>query len=145
MSSDVPRPTPAPGQPGSALTGREWTEDVQAESGPGVRAGVSNAMVGLKKSFFGKGPVRARTYVNENFVFCVLEGGLTRSEETLLEAGEEHLVRQYRLRFQESMRQTTCDAVEQVTRRKVIGYQSQIVFDPTFGFELFVLDAPPTE
>ena len=125
------------------LTDRDHTTDVEAERGPTINAQISNAMVGLKKEFYGRGPTKAKTYVNDNYVFCILEGGLTRNEETLLAAGEEKLVREYRLRFQEVMAGPTTEAIERITGRKVVGYHSQIVFDPEFGFELFVLDAPP--
>ena len=125
------------------LTDRDHTEDVDAESGRSINAEVSNAMVGLKKEFYGRGPTKAKTYVNDNYVFCVLEGGLTRNEETLLEAGEHALVRRFRLRFQEVMAEPTTAAIERITGRKVIGYHSQIVFEPEFAFEIFVLDGPP--
>jgi uncharacterized protein YbcI len=106
-------------------------------------AAISNAMVGLKKQYYGKGPEHARTYINDNYVFCVLQNLLTRSEETLLEVGEDDLVRSYRLRFEEAMRETTSGAIEQITGRRVIGYNSQIIFRPAIAFEFFVLDAPP--
>jgi uncharacterized protein YbcI len=125
------------------LTDRDHTQDVEAESGRSVNAEVSNAMVGLKKEFYGRGPTKAKTYVNDNYVFCVLEGGLTRNEETLLAAGEHQLVRDFRLRFQEVMAEPTTAAIERITGRKVIGYHSQIVFEPEFAFEIFVLDGPP--
>jgi uncharacterized protein YbcI len=73
----------------------------------------------------------------------VLEGGLTRNEETLLAAGEHRLVREYRLRFQETVAATIRESVEQVTGQKVVAYHSQIVFDPDRAFEIFVLDGPP--
>jgi uncharacterized protein YbcI len=107
-----------------------------------VRAEVSNAMVGLKKEFYGKGPTKAKTFLNDNYVFCVMEGGLTRNEETLIGRGHEDLVRSYRLRFQEAMERPTVQAVERITDRKVIGYHSQIVFNPERAFEIFVLDRP---
>ena len=107
-----------------------------------VRAEVSNAMVGLKKEFYGKGPTKAKTFLNDNYVFCVMEGGLTRNEETLIGRGHEDLVRNYRLRFQEAMEGPTIEAVQRITGRKVIGYHSQIVFDPERAFEIFVLDRP---
>jgi uncharacterized protein YbcI len=125
------------------LTEPDHTADVDAERGRGLHAEISNAMVGLKKEFYGRGPTKAKTFINDNYVFCVLEGGLTRNEETLLKAGEQDLVRQYRLRFQEAMAAPTTAAIEQITGRKVIGYHSQIVFNPEHGFEIFVLDAPP--
>jgi uncharacterized protein YbcI len=126
------------------LTDQEHREGVDAETGKTINAQISNAMVGLKKEFYGRGPTKAKTFINDNYVFCVLEGGLTRNEETLLAAGEERLIRQYRLRFQEVMRDSTIEAIERITRRKVVGYHSQIVFNPEFGFEIFVLDEPPS-
>jgi uncharacterized protein YbcI len=108
-----------------------------------LRLAISNALVGVKKQLYGKGPVKAKTYLNDNYIFSVLEGGLTRNEETLLAAGEAGLVREYRLRFQEAVAATIRTAVEEVTSRKVLAYHSQIVFDPDRMFEIFVLDGPP--
>jgi uncharacterized protein YbcI len=104
---------------------------------------ISNAMVGIKKSLYGKGPVKAKTFINDNFVFVVLEGGLTQNEITLLDAGEAQMVRSYRLRFQEVVSEQATGAVEELTGRKVVGYHSQIVFDPDRAFEIFVLDGEP--
>jgi uncharacterized protein YbcI len=118
-------------------------ESGDSDTGQTVRSEISNAMVGIKKEFYGKGPTKAKTFLNDNYVFCVLEGGLTRNEETLVGRGHEDLVRNYRLRFQEAMEDTTTAAVERITGRKVIGYHSQIVFDPERAFEIFVLDQPP--
>jgi uncharacterized protein YbcI len=141
---DVQEPDrPAYQQPPEVLTDVDWTGGVDVESRGSMLASISNAMVGLKKRYFGKGPSKARTYVNDNFVLCVLEGGLTPSELTLLEAGHERHVRANRLLFQETMSDVTTGAVEQITGRKVLSYHSQIVFDPDFGFEIFVLDRPP--
>jgi uncharacterized protein YbcI len=141
MSDDMGQAASA--EDANRLIEPDWTTGVQTERRPGLRADISNAMVGLKKEFYGKGPTKAKTYINDNYVFCVLQGGLTRNEETLLAAGEEMLVRQFRLRFQEAMADATTEAVERLTGRKVIGYHSQIVFNPEFGFEIFVLDEPP--
>jgi uncharacterized protein YbcI len=127
----------------SRLTDPDWTGGVQTERQPGLLADISNAMVGLKKEFYGKGPTKAKTYINDNYVLCVLQGGLTRNEETLIAAGEHDLVRQYRLRFQEAMAAPTTEAIERLTGKKVIGYHSQIVFEPEHAFEIFVLDGPP--
>ena len=126
----------------NALTERDWTEGVETEAGSTMRAEISNAMVGLKKGFYGRGPTKAKTFINDNYVFCVLEGGLTKNEETLVAAGEEDLVRRYRLRFQEVMTEATTGAVEQITGRKVLAYHSQITFNPEYAFEIFVLGDP---
>ena len=114
-----------------------------ADATGSMRLAISNALVGVKKQLYGKGPVKAKTYINDNYVFTVLEGGLTRNEETLIAAGEHALVRQYRLRFQEAVAETITTAVAEVTGRNVLAYHSQIVFDPDRAFEIFVLDEPP--
>lgn len=103
---------------------------------------LSRGMVRLKAELYGRGPEEARAFQNGEFVFCVMKGGLTTVEWTLLEANDEPLVRHVRLRFQEQMRPRFVEVVEQVTERRVLGYQSQILFDPDYIVEMFVL-APP--
>jgi uncharacterized protein YbcI len=107
--------------------------------GGALRAAISNAMVGMKAKWYGKGPERARTYLADDHVFVVMEGGLTRNEETLLAAGEAEAVRQYRLLFQATMRETTMTTLAELTGRPVLDYHSQIVFDPPRALEWFVL------
>jgi uncharacterized protein YbcI len=127
------------------LTEPDWLKDVESGEGDrplSVRSEVSNAMVGLMKHFYGKGPTKAKTFLNDNYVFCVMEGGLTRNEETLIERGHEDLVRNYRLCFQEAMTEPMAEAIQRITGRTVIGYHSQIVFNPERAFEIFVLDRP---
>jgi uncharacterized protein YbcI len=132
-----------PPEAASRLTDPDWTADVATERQPGLLADISNAMVGLKKEFYGKGPTKAKTYINDNYVFCVMQGGLTRNEATLLEAGQHDLVREFRLKFQEAMAAPTVEAIERLTGQRVIGYHSQIVFDPEHTFEIFVLGGAP--
>lgn len=110
----------------------------QVETGS-VPATISKAMVRRKADLYGKGPTRAKTYLNDDYVFCVLEDGLTANEEALLEAGEEMLVRQYRLRFQEVTSAVLCGDIERITGREVLSYHSQITFGPTRVFEIFYL------
>lgn len=103
-------------------------------------AAISREMVRLKAQHYGKGAVEAKTYVNDNFLFVVLKGGMTKVEERLVSSGDEALVRAVRLRFQEQMSVAFTDAVENLTKRKVIQYQSQVVFNPDYTFEIFLLD-----
>jgi uncharacterized protein YbcI len=109
-----------------------------------MRAALSNALVALMKEHWGKGPTAAKSFINDEYVFVVLEGGLTRNEETLLGAGESSVVRDYRLRFQQAVREEFTGAVQRITGCRVLDYHSQIVFDPPRSFELFVLDRAPT-
>src|SRR3954465_2202837 len=110
------------------------------EPGGSLRTALANAMVAMKKQYYGKGPSGAKAWILDDYVFVALEGGLTRNEETLLEDGKESLVRNYRLSFQETMRSTTVTAVEEIVGGKVLTYHSQIMFGPTRTFEIFVLE-----
>ena len=116
--------------------------DAAGGTPPGsLRAALANAMVGLKKRYYGRGPEAAKASIlDDTYVLVVLEGGLTRNEETLLAAGKEDLVRQYRLTFQDVVGPSAMGAVQELTGRKVIGYHSQVVFDPMRAFEIFVLE-----
>jgi uncharacterized protein YbcI len=105
-----------------------------------LRAELANAMVGMKKKYYGRGPESAKAWILDDYVFVAMEGGLTRNEETLLADGKADLVRTYRLAFQETMTETTTAAVEELTGRKVRSYHSQVVFDPMHAFEIFVLE-----
>jgi uncharacterized protein YbcI len=106
-------------------------------------AAISNAIVQIFSEYYGRGPTKAKTYINDNYVFTVTEDILTTVEQTLVERGRESLVREVRLSFQEAVAVRFKEAVEKATGRTVITYHSQVVFDPPMGFEMFVLDQPP--
>ena len=110
------------------------------ESGGSVRTAVANAMVGMKKQFYGRGPTAAKAWILDDYVFVAMEGGLTRNEETLLADGKEDLVRSYRLAFQETVADVVMAAVGELLGRRVLTYHSQVVFHPPRTFEIFVLE-----
>jgi uncharacterized protein YbcI len=128
-----------PDRPAERLI-REAGGALPEEPGGSVRAAVANAMVGMKKQFYGRGPVAAKAWLLDDYVFVALEGGLTRNEETLLADGKVDVVRAYRLAFQETMTDVVTQAVAEIVGRRVLTYHSQIVFDPTRTFEVFVLE-----
>lgn len=105
-----------------------------------LESAISNAMVRILHEFYGKGPARARTYIFDNYVFCMLDDVLTTVEQTLAQGGEARLVRELRLTFEDLMTKTFTGEVERLTGRRVVAYHSQVVFDPNMAFELFVLD-----
>src|SRR3954471_9873877 len=92
-----------------------------------VRAALSNSIVALMKELYGKGPTAAKSFINDEYVFTVLEGGLTRKRKTLIDAGPEATVRDYRLAFQQVVGEQFTGAVERITGRSVLDYHSQIV------------------
>lgn len=112
------------------------------DSAGAVRSAVEAAMVSLLKRYYGKGPSAAKALIRDEYVVVVLEGGLTRNEETLLEAGQEEDVRRFRLAFQQSVREQAQEAVAQATGREVLTYHSQVMFDPFRSVEIFVLESP---
>jgi uncharacterized protein YbcI len=118
---------------------QELIEAAGGQATGSLRSALANAMVGLKKRYYGRGPEAAKAYVEDDYIFVVMEGGLTRNEETLLASGKEDLVRQYRLAFQETVSASAMGAVEELTGRRVVGYHSQVVFHPMRAFEIFVL------
>jgi uncharacterized protein YbcI len=110
------------------------------EPGGSVRTALANALVGMKKQFYGRGPTAAKAWILDDYVFVAMEGGLTRNEETLLADGKEDVVRSYRLSFQETVGPQLMAAVSELVGRAVLTYHSQIVFDPPRTFEIFVLE-----
>jgi len=106
-----------------------------------VLAAVSNAIVRVLSELYGRGPTKAKTYVVDDYVFCVMEDFLTTVERTLVDHGHEDLVRAVRLTFQEAVADRFTSAVEEITGRRVVTYHSQVTFHPTMGFEIFVLCA----
>ncbi len=105
-----------------------------------MRARLANAMVGMKKQHYGRGPDAAKAWLLDDYVLVAMEGGLTRGEETMVADGKAAEVRAFRISFEETMRPIAEGAVEEITGRKVADYQSQIVFDPVRSFEIFVLE-----
>ena len=110
-------------------------------------ADVTSALVRAKATYYGKGPTKAKSYLNDEYLFCVMEGGLTANEETLLRVGEHDVVRSYRLKWQEIMAPVLMAEVSEIMSRKILSYHSQVLFDPTRLVEMFVLeteDSPGT-
>jgi uncharacterized protein YbcI len=107
-----------------------------------LRNGISNAMARIKREFYGKGPARTRTYIFDNVVFAILDDVLTPVEQALKEGGRGDLVRRTRLTFEDIMTRTFVGEVQKLTGARVVGYHSQIVFDPDMAVEIFVLDRP---
>jgi len=108
-----------------------------------VRTAISEGIVALLKDFYGTGPTRAKTYVAEDLVVCLLRGGFTKVEQTLRAGGRGHAVITQRMEFQEVMRDRFVAVVEQATGRRVIGFMSGNQQEPDMICEVFVLS--PTD
>ena len=108
-----------------------------------VLTAVSDGMVALLKEYYGRGPTQAKTYYHDDLVVCLLRGGFTRVEQTLLAGGRGHAVIEQRMAFQEVMRDRFTAVVEHATGRPVIGFMSGNQQDPDMICEVFVLS--PTD
>jgi uncharacterized protein YbcI len=113
-------------------------QDSQRSSGD-VLTAISDGLVALLKEYYGRGPTRAKSYYQDDLVVCVLRGGFTRVERTLLEGGREDSVVQQRMDFQDLMRQRFEKVVEEATGRIVIGFMSGNQQDPDMMCEVFIL------
>jgi uncharacterized protein YbcI len=102
-------------------------------------AAISSAIVTIFAEYYGRGPTKAKTYAFDNYLVTVLEDILTTVERTLVDRGEEDLVRKVRLTFQQATADRFTSEVSAIAGRKVIGYHSQVTFNPSLGFEIFVL------
>src|SRR2546421_12933019 len=105
-----------------------------------LQARLSNAVVRAMKDLYGRGPTHAKTFLCDEYVFCVMSGGMTRDEETMIRGGAHEAVRDYRLRFQAVIAPELIRRVEDVLERKVASYHSQVLFDPDRLGEIFMLD-----
>jgi uncharacterized protein YbcI len=103
-------------------------------------AQISTALVQLHSRYYGKGPTKAKTHLVNDTVICILRGGFTTVERTLIDTGEIESVYQMRRSFQQAMEDGFRRVIEDATGRKVIAYMSSIHVDPDLAVELFVLE-----
>lgn len=132
--ADAPRAASELEAPGSP-------QDIaQQRHGSSLLAAISDTMVRAMKHYYGKGPTKAKSYMVDDYLFVAMKGGFTVVEETLMRSGKHDLVREVRQTFQNEMAAEFSSLIEELTGRRVLAYQSQIVFDPETAFEIFVLD-----
>ena len=104
-----------------------------------VLTAISDGMVGLMKEYYGRGPTRSKSYYEDDLVVCLLRGGFSRVEQTLLEGGRGDSVIHQRMEFQDLMRQRFEAVIERATGRRVIGFMSGNQQDPDIMCEVFIL------
>jgi uncharacterized protein YbcI len=110
-----------------------------SNQGP-LLAQVTNAVVHLHRTHYGKGPTRSKSYFLDDVLVCIMSDVFTTVERTLIDAGESDKVRQTRLAFEEAMRDRFAEAIEEVVGRRVLGFTSQVLVDKDVAIQLFVLE-----
>jgi uncharacterized protein YbcI len=103
----------------------------------GMLAKVSTEVVRTLKDSFGKGPLKAKSYLLDDFLLVVMRGGVTVAEQTMLDRGHGDLVRRFRQTYQNEVGDELVAKIETLTGRKVVNYQSQILFEPHIVMEVF--------
>lgn len=102
-------------------------------------AAISNHVVRTMSEYTGRGPTKARTYLNDDVVTCVLQDTLTKGERSLVGDDLEDLVLTMRKAFQSTMREDLVSGVEQILGREVTAFMSDNHIDPDVAVEVFVL------
>jgi len=102
-------------------------EPTDTERRANVLMEISNAMVGLYKEQFGRGPTKARSHwAGPDAIACFLEDTLAPAERNLVRMGQHQRLRDMRTFFQYATMREFCEPVEQITGRKIRSFQSSI-------------------
>jgi uncharacterized protein YbcI len=80
-----------------------------------------------------------KSYYEDDLVVCILRGGYSRVEQTLLDGGRGNAVIEQRMQFQDMMREQFEGVVERAIGREVIGFMSGNQQDPDMMCEVFIL------
>lgn len=101
---------------------------------------ISRNLVQLYVRAFGRGPNRARTFVQPQFAVCVLRDVFTTAERTLLADGGEAEVEAGRQRINHSIEEECVEIVEAETRRSVQSHLAQLRVPTDLVVHLFLFD-----
>jgi uncharacterized protein YbcI len=106
-------------------------------------AEISTSIVAILREHYGRGPMKAKTYVLDDVIVVIMRGsGFTSLEQTMMDAeGAERVVR-LREEFQRMMAGRFTETIERLTGRTVTAFLSSVHVDPDVTTETFVLDAP---
>jgi uncharacterized protein YbcI len=115
-------------------------------SGGTLLAAISTSIVKLVREHYGRGPIKAKTYVLDDIVVCVMRGsGFTPLERTMMESSDadrSERVVAMREDFQRMMSERYKQTIEDLTGRKVLAFLSQAHVEPDLTLEVFFIDRP---
>jgi uncharacterized protein YbcI len=122
---------------------RMQLQDAAQRDSAGLREEITRSIVGLHKEYLGHGPTKARTYIVDDLVVCVLQGGFSKAERTLLDYGRAGAVIDQRQALDEALREPLSDLIERLLERRVVGFTSAVQPDGELSTVVFLLG--PTE
>jgi uncharacterized protein YbcI len=100
---------------------------------------ISNAVVRLLAEYTGRGPTKAKTYINDDLITVVLRDSLTKGERSLSAHGAVDTVLKTRFAYQRVMSTELILSVEKHSGRRVIAFMSANHVDPDAAIESFIL------
>lgn len=115
------------------------TVSAERERRHSLHAAISDMVVRITAEYTGRGPTRARTTINGEWIFVTLSDILTKGERTLASTGRAQFVRDTRKAFQDAMRDEMTREVEALTGRRVTAFMSDNHLDPDLAIECFQL------
>ena len=106
---------------------------------------ISRETVGLYRRAFGRGPTKARTYVQGDYVVCLLRGIFTAAERTLVGIGGREQVQASRQKVTDAMEDELVGVVERQTGRSVQTHVMQIKVPANLAVHFFLFDGQAAE
>ena len=121
---------------------QDYEENQDQLVGGELLAAISRTIVAILRENYGRGPMKAKTYVMDDLLVCVLRNGMIPVEETMIQQGLQDEVVEMRHQFQRMMGERYKQEIERLTGRKVLAFLSQAHIDPDITLEVFVMDEP---
>jgi uncharacterized protein YbcI len=114
-------------------------DSVKRAQGGRLATAISNKVVRVMSEYTGRGPTRARTYLQDDLVTVLVQDTLTRGERSLVEAGRAEVVMNMRKEFQDTMQRDLVAGVQELTGREVVAFFSANHIGPDAALESFLL------
>jgi uncharacterized protein YbcI len=112
-------------------------------AGGHLLSAISTSIVAILREHYGRGPMKAKTYVLDDIIVVVMRGsGFTPLEQTIMDSGQPDRVIAMREDFQQVMRGRYEQSIEELTGRKVLAFLSQAHVEPDITMEVFFVDGP---
>ncbi|MFL5862803.1 MAG: Na-translocating system protein MpsC family protein [Solirubrobacteraceae bacterium] len=108
--------------------------------GARLLAEINDRLTQLIREHYGRGPVKAKTYILDNLIISVLRDGFIALERTMMESGEPERVLDMRREYERLMKTRYSEMIEDLTGRKVLAFLSQTHLEPDLTVEMFLMD-----
>jgi uncharacterized protein YbcI len=112
-------------------------------AGGKLLAEISTRIVAILREKYGRGPIKAKTYVLDDLIVVVMRGsGFTSLEKTIMDSGEPDRIVDMRHDFQRMATRQFTETIEELTGRHVVAFLSQAHVEPDITMEIFFVDGP---